>query len=434
MTRHRKKRRALTKKSSRSPGAGSDASGNPAAGTASAGRCAKCGACTAACPVFQATGREYHGGRGKLHLLGRLDPATASETYADILSRCLLCGACDKACSRGIRLSDEIVAARRQLTRPAGEHGFLRFLARASLAHPPLTKGLAGLARLAGRLPPGSGLRLRLGLLSPPKATAMPTPEQYAPAGESAVELAFFGGCFARYLQPEIAIATRSLCQKLGQPTPIMMDNQGCCGLAAHSAGDLATAQALARRNIEAFSSTDAPILTGCASCFSHLSHYPALFVDEPIWRERAETFAKRLVEFSTFMLAACNTQPDPPPKPLPATMPLRVLYHDPCHLRFHCRITLPPRSLLSKFPRVTLIELPRGPQCCGHGGLFHLAHPDVAATIHNRLLDDLRCIETELVTTTCSGCLLQLLHGPRQGCDHRQILHLAPLLDALLP
>lgn len=390
--------------------------------------CAKCGACTAACPIFQVTGREYHGGRGKLHLLSRLDPRTASATFAEILSRCLLCGACEAVCPRGLRITEEIVTAREQLSRQAGEHAFLRFLTRQALAHPGLLKGLGAILRLAEKLPAESGLRLRLGLPadSPPTAVASTMPA----TADSTSPLLYFAGCFATHLQPEIATATASLCRKSGQPAPVAASGQGCCGLAAQAAGDLATARKLAQRNIEAFEGLEAPILVSCSSCQSHLASYPRLFADEPRWRERATAFADRLQEFSTFLLAALGARPIAPNR----TTPRPVFYHDPCHLRFHLKITTPPRELLGRFPQLNLVELPHGPRCCGHGGLFHLAQPTLSAQIRGRLFAELAATKAEIVTTTCTGCLLQWQQGLTAGEGQCQVTHLALLLDDLLP
>ena len=78
-------------------------------------QCAKCGACTVVCPVFQAGGRESLSARGRLHLLARLDPAQASAAYAEILTQCLLCGACRAVCSRGLDPPARFIAAREQL-------------------------------------------------------------------------------------------------------------------------------------------------------------------------------------------------------------------------------------------------------------------------------------------------------------------------------
>lgn len=392
------------------------------------GLCAKCGACTTVCPVFRVTGRESHGGRGKLHLLSRLDPREASAEYAGILSRCLLCGACEAACPRGLKITAAVAAARGELSRTAGEHAFLRLLARTTLAHPELTRGVGALARFASAtLPPESGLRLRLGL----PATEDAMPSRPAPANnDRPPALAYFAGCFASHLEPEIGRAVAGLCEKSGQPLPVAVSGQGCCGLSAYAAGDPATAKRLARRNIAAFAGSDAPILVSCASCLSHLASYPALLADEPAWEKRATAFASRLTELATFLLAAFKARPATLPQTAPAPR-RRVLYHDPCHLRFQLGITEAPRELLGRFPQLEPAELPHGPQCCGHGGLFHLAHPQLSTAIRDRLLGEAG--DVELVTTTCTGCLLQWRQGLATGGRAGKAIHLALLLHRLL-
>ena len=87
--------------------------------------------------------------------------------------------------------------------------------------------------------------------------------------------------------------------------------------------------QELARKNIEAFEGSEDQILTSCASCSSHLKKYPALFEDEPKWRERSENFSKRVREFTSFVNE--NAQEGV----LEGISPARVYYHEPCHLRF---------------------------------------------------------------------------------------------------
>jgi Fe-S oxidoreductase len=43
-------------------------------------------------------------------------------------------------------------------------------------------------------------------------------------------------------------------------------------------------AKKLARRNITAFYDSPFPILTSCASCYTHLRSYPDLLADDPDW------------------------------------------------------------------------------------------------------------------------------------------------------
>jgi glycolate oxidase iron-sulfur subunit len=84
-------------------------------------------------------------------------------------------------------------------------------------------------------------------------------------------------------------------------------------------------------------------------------------------------------------------------------------------------------------FKTVKLEELPNGPQCCGQGGLFQVAHPELALQIRERLLDDFFNLAADTVVTGCSGCLLQWQLGLTAGGNKIQVEHLALLIAKLL-
>ncbi|MDZ7641369.1 MAG: (Fe-S)-binding protein [Desulfurivibrio sp.] len=398
--------------------------------------CAKCGACSTVCPVYRVSGREYHTGRGKLHLLSRLEPGDASATMAEILSHCLLCGACSAVCSRGIPVAEQLAAARAELTRRAGCHPLWRRLTSGALSHPRLLSTLAPLARrLAGQhIPASSGLPLRLGVttavpeLPPPAAAA----DNEQPAAAQPTQAWLFSGCYTAYLDPAGKQAITTLLDPADQGSVAIAADWHCCGLAAYSGGQLDQARELARRNIAAHAGT-APIIVGCASCAAHLSRYPQLLADDPQWYPRARDFAARLNEFSQYLADRLPATPaganQEERETASRAAPLRVLYHDPCHLRFHLPTTAPPRQLLAATGGVELVELPGGPRCCGHGGLFQLAHPETAAAILDELAAAFRQSTAEVVTSTCSGCLLQWQRAQNQGLHNGRVVHLATLL-----
>ena len=396
--------------------------------------CAKCGACTAVCPVYRVTGREYLTARGKLHLLTRLSTRDCSASYADILSQCLLCGACEASCPRGLAITRRIAEARHDLPLLVGDHPFLAGLMQKVLSTPALLAGLGNLKTACERLlPRQSGLRTRLGL---PPATHLRQEERTAPPllpqtpPQTAVA-AYFSGCLARYIEPDIARATATLLGRSTGTAPHHPTAQACCGQAAFGSGNRAEAIRLAKRNITAFADNALPILTSCASCYSHLASYPALFRDEPEWSERARAFSDRLREFSSFFTESAPLAAHLAPSPGLPDQP-SVYYHDPCHLRFGHRIVTPPRRLLGA-AGFQLQAPPHGPQCCGMGGLFHLAHPVLADKIRARLLDDLGHPLPPLVTTTCTGCLLHLRAGLSRPGQTPAAPHLAVLLAGRL-
>jgi glycolate oxidase iron-sulfur subunit len=389
--------------------------------------CAKCGACSTVCPVYRVTGREELTARGKLHLLGKMAEGRHSAAYLEIFSRCLLCGACKEVCPRGIDLPALVVAARHNLPRLSGSGSFSKFLVNRCLAHPTLLAGLGTLLHHSGpllqKLPADSGLRLKLGLFTTSRETAVPQESQSAhtPAKSLTTGVAVFGGCLARHLLPEVNQATEKLLDQAATP-----QGQVCCGLAAFSSGDLAEARRLARRNILVYEDFNGPIVTPCASCYSHLSTYPDLLAEEPEWQARARTFTARLRELADWLAGghSHDGQPASPPKPA-----IRLLFHDPCHLHRYPELRQAVRRLLKARPEVELLELSNSPRCCGLGGTFNLAHPELSARIAQGLIEEIGSLAPDLVLTSCSGCLLQLHRQLARSGGTIPVRHLALFL-----
>lgn len=388
--------------------------------------CAKCGACTSVCPVYNATGLESMTARGKIHLLERLSTKKISPAFAEILSKCLLCGACEAVCSRGIDLVTRFTEARQELPLLVGEHPIIAQLAKITLGSPSLLNAFAEVGTTLDRLlPKNSGLRIRLGLSAEPDQPVSSPQEHPQPAAPTQPTVNYFSGCLARYPQPEIAQATNLLVRHSGGALQAP-DDQTCCGQAAYGSGNIKAAINLAKQNINAFADNDLPIVTSCASCYSHLASYPHLLRDDPEWGAKARCFSDRLREFSSYFADRSAARQTPKNSKT-------VFYHDPCHLRFRHRITKPPRILL-KNSGFTVIEPTNGPQCCGMGGLFHLNHPELSEKIRHRLLENHDQFAVDFVVTTCTGCLLQLRSGlsksPQQPVAVR---HLAVLLAEML-
>ncbi|MDX1775152.1 MAG: (Fe-S)-binding protein [Desulfobulbales bacterium] len=411
------------------------------------GLCAKCGTCNTVCPTYKATGNEIFSPRGKQHLRSKVEKDAVSGHYADIFSRCLLCGACLDACPRGLDTPELVIRVRSELPRLSGL-SFLKYVSRKALVHPALLANLSRIGTAANTLlgewlPQDSGLRLRLqgfarqafklpqtGYIEKLK-TEPPYGEKQQP-GSPAEEMNFFTGCLANHLQPEIAESTQQLLIKSTGRKGCVPLEQTCCGMAALAAGRIGEAQELAKKNIAAFEENDYPILASCSSCYYQLKSYKEMFAGHQEWRQRAERFAERVEEFSTYFLQKLSlsrnllqTAAGGPDK--------SVFYHDPCHLRFKLHITEEPRKLIRLLPGVSLEELPNGSQCCGHGGLFQVAHPDLAQRVQAKLMGNFAPLPGQTVLTACSGCLLQWQHGLASNDGGARAEHLAVFIGRLL-
>jgi glycolate oxidase iron-sulfur subunit len=167
--------------------------------------------------------------------------------------------------------------------------------------------------------------------------------------------------------------------------------------------------------------------MVSCASCYAHLKKYPEVFVKDSNWQKRAEKMASRVVEMSAFLEDQKADQHQSVSK---SEQKLRVFYHDPCHLRNGTENVDRARQQLIKRGGFTILELPDGPRCCGQGGLFHVAHPEISVAIRDELVRDVLALQPDVVTSTCSGCLMQWQQGLAAAGSRVKVLHLAQLLE----
>jgi glycolate oxidase iron-sulfur subunit len=393
------------------------------------------------CPVYQATYREADVARGKLALLEYAQRGTMewSDLLGEILSRCLLCGACAQVCANRVETTLMIQAGRQRLLeakkRGESQGAVMRSLREGHLTAKVLLKGGALLqALLCKKIPETSGLHLRFPLSFFTERSTVPpiawTPflDVFRPEPAVKVEgprIGFFVGCGANYLFPDIAWALVRILRHVGA-TVVAPEDQVCCGLPAYVSGDTKTARNLAQKNIEVFKSLELDaVLTVCASCGSHLKALTSLFADDPSYHDAAASMTQKHIDAMSFLVDHLGfeaylkaLEPGDGPK---GTMPQRIAYHDPCHLRIGQGITRAPRKLLEAVPGVQLVEASHPGQCCGHGGDFNLSHFPLSMKILDRRMEDFEKVKPDRIVTGCTGCLLQFTEGTsRRGVAER--------------
>jgi glycolate oxidase iron-sulfur subunit len=408
-------------------------------------KCVRCGLCQSVCPVFAELKRETAVARGKVSLIGKLLSGEVewSDKMSTYVLQCLGCGACSESCPNGVKADELILAARALMVEKKGlslpKWLILRKILNSVHLLPMLVKTGALLQGLVLRkVPKESGLHLRFSLpyldkerlippLSSPFFLDRNRDEAEMKGGQGRIGI--FVGCSINYLFPEVGESTLRLLKRsrfsIGLP-----GKQTCCGLPAYGSGDLETARSLARRNLDAFPSSNLDqILVPCASCFYFLKEgYPRLFPED----ERVKAFSRKIEESSTFFLGQEDTsQKDPQISDLEKKR--RVTYHDPCHLRRGMKIYQEPRRLLQSLPGIEFIEMKQPNRCCGLGGSFNLIYYGLSKKIVESKLDDIEATEAEVVTTGCMGCMIQLkdgIHARRMGTE---VVHLVEVLDRAL-
>ena len=143
-------------------------------------------------------------------------------------------------------------------------------------------------------------------------------------------------------LAPEINWATARVLARNGVEV-VIPRSQGCCGSLSLHTGEADQARDLARHNLRVFPHDVDAIITNAAGCGSGMHEYPLLFAGQPD-EDVAQAFAHKVMDISVFLYQLGIETPPPLPQPV------RVAYHDACHLAHAQRIP-PTRSLLVTVP-----------------------------------------------------------------------------------
>lgn len=393
--------------------------------------CVHCGFCLAACPTYQELGQEMDSPRGRIVLMKQvLEGSLPLEAAQPHIDRCLGCLACEPACPSGVPYRDLISPFRARFDAEAPRttpQRFRRWVAGMTIPYPSrfrwALKG-AAVGRAFGALVPGA-LRPMLDLAPAEVPPAVTLPEVSPARGERRARVALLAGCAQQVLEPDINAATIDVLTRNGVEVHVPRA-QGCCGGLAWHTGDLPSAQAAARRNLDAFPVDVDAILTNAAGCGSAMHEY-ALILRGTADEARARDFCGRVVDVSVFLAKLGLRE-----KPAGWAEPTVVAYHDACHLANAQGVRAEPRELLRAIPGLELREVANPHLCCGSAGTYNLDQPDIAASLGRQKAEAVAATGATVVATGNIGCLTQIkTHLARQGRGIRVRHTLQVLRDA---
>jgi glycolate oxidase iron-sulfur subunit len=408
-------------------------------------QCMHCGMCLPTCPTYDATKLERHSPRGRIALMraiadDRLEP---TKTFADEMYFCLGCLACMTACPAGVNYAELFeharaeVESRELLKSPRRsairsftvkwlfmDHRRLTAVGRAMRLYQDL--GIQSLVRSSGVLKLLPGRLQELEAMTPKVQPAFSNDliaRVTPPMGGRRQTVAMLTGCaqdliFSDVNRDTVEVLARNGCEVHTPP------DQPCCGsLHAHN-GEWSLAQTLARRMIDLLPPErfDA-IITNAGGCGSHLKHYAKLLENDAHYAPRAKLWDAKVRDIHEYLAAAGMRAPTSPP------LPMRVTYHESCHLSHGQKVVLQPRQVLASIPGLKLVELPEASWCCGSAGIYNLTQPEMAGQLLERKIGHIRGTGVETVATANPGCLLQLINGCRDAGLTLRVAHPITLL-----
>ena len=405
--------------------------------------CVHCGFCLPACPTHVLWGKETDSPRGRIYMMKSASEGTVAldTTFQLHMDNCLGCMACMTACPSGVQygklLEDTRAQVERNIPRTLWDRLYRRLLfvvfpnaARLRLLALPMRlyqrSGLQKLVRKSGllKLLPARA-RAMEDLLPPvPSHIFRKLPAKSTPA-QPRLKVGMLAGCVQQVFFQHVNEATVRVLTAEGCEV-IIPQNQPCCGALMVHCGLDEDAMTNARQHIELFerAGVDA-IVINSAGCGSTMKDYGHLLREDPAWAARAAAFSAKCKDISEVL---SELPPISPRSPLP----LRIAYHDACHLRHAQNIYTEPRMLLAAIPGLEVAELEEASMCCGSAGVYNLLHPNTAAELGDRKVNHLLATEAECLVSANPGCLLQLMAGlRRRGLHTMPTFHMVELLDA---
>ena len=400
--------------------------------------CVHCGFCLPTCPTYVLWNEEMDSPRGRIVLMNaaREETEELSDAMVTHWDRCLGCLACVTSCPSGVQYDKLIGATRPQVERnykrPLPDRAFRRFAFEA-FTHPGRLRALVPAAVAARRLglTGRAGGRLgrfpKLGVLralTPDvslKASVARLPETTRAHGERRGRVGMLLGCVQRVFFHDVNAATARVLATEGFEV-FAPRGVRCCGALMLHSGAEPQALALAKEMIEAFEDCDF-VAVNAAGCSSSMKEYGHLLADDEDWAERAERFSEKVRDVSQLLTESDPVAPRHP-------VPLRVAYHDACHLAHAQKIRAEPRQMLDTIPDLEVVEPKEWEICCGSAGIYNILQPEAGRDLGRRKAQNLLETGAEAIASGNPGCTLQITAYLREQGHPLPIHHPIELVD----
>jgi Fe-S oxidoreductase/FAD/FMN-containing dehydrogenase len=386
--------------------------------------CHGCSKCTTVtdqtrmCPVFKVTRDEAAAPKAKANLLRALIGGAMNQRMLyhhqvqQVMDQCVNCGSCYLECPSNVNIPKLAMEAKARYAERFGTSLPHRITANVeSAAHwlHPLASVIQGLARL----PKVHQLVTRTtGLASQHRMVSFARRNFYQ-TGPSHISgngpnVLFFVGCYAAYIRPELAHAAVDVMKQMG--ARIHIPKQWCCGLPHLSKGMVAAARGKVERNVNAWEALMADVdyvVVTCSSCGYALIQDWAYLIDE----KRVGWLKEKVVHISQLVL-------DHGHRLNFKTRPVKLAYHQPCHLRLQPQKNTS-LKVLANLPGVQIQGL--GSHCCGMAGSWGLLAENYALSqaIGTPMLGRLNTSGVDVGVTDCPTCQMQMEHGAELPIRH---------------
>jgi len=357
--------------------------------------CSQCGYCVEECDQFYGRGWESQSPRGKWYWLREYMEGREEwdQFMVDTILVCTTCELCNRRCSASLPIEPAWMKLRGELVHEGGRMTF-----------PPFEMMNAAL-RKEGDI--WAAYRKDRDAWFPEDLL-----EKHGPQ-HSSTNL-YFAGCTASYVEKDMALAAVRLLDEAGVDFTYLGKKESCCGTPMLVAGKWDTFEEVMRRNIGAVREAGADtVITSCPACDMMWRRvYPTwaekLGIDFPISTRHYSEIVSEKIRSGEFRFPESDRRP------------VRVTWHDSCHIGRVSGVYEPPRELIKAVPNTDFVEMSYNREeahCCG-SVLTLIKDPPVAADVGKTRLDEAVEVGAQKVLAMCPCCEFQL----RVTADKKQV------------
>lgn len=236
------------------------------------------------------------------------------------------------------------------------------------------------------------------------------------------MKASIFATCIVDSFYPQVAEAMVKVLEKAGVQLDFP-EEQVCCGQPAYNTGYLDETRDVAKTLLNAFRDSEY-VVAPSGSCVAAIrEYYPIIFAKDPKYSPLAKELAKKLYEFSEFMVKVVKVTD------LGVRFPHKVTFHASCHGNRLLGVTPHVKKLLAEVKDMELIDLAHYETCCGFGGTFSVKQPEISEAMVDEKVHHIKQTGAEVVTAIDMGCLMNIEGRLKKEGSQIRTLHLAQLL-----
>jgi glycolate oxidase iron-sulfur subunit len=362
--------------------------------------CVHCGFCTAVCPTYQELGDDLDSPRGRIYLIKNLlEEDSLGEHTHEHLDRCLTCRSCETTCPSGVEYGRLLDISKGLLqTRYSPKRSILKrvqaFGLRQLLTRP---RVFAALYQLGWRLRPilPGAIQRKM----PPVHFTGSAAKSGASEAPAQGPVLLLQGCVQRSLTPGVNRAIETLLARQGMAVRYL-STEGCCGAVDYHLGEHDVGLARMRMLLDKLHGQlddVSYIISSASGCGVTLKDYPALFANEPEYREKAEAVAAKLKDISEVVSGSEH--------PIQS---VSVAIQNPCTLQHGQKLPHQVETIL-RAAGAKIVPVQEMHLCCGSAGTYSVLEPELATRLGQRKVKHLTEHAPDVVVTANVGCQTHL-------------------------